>query len=313
MKIRRKIRADSILPTRVQNFFILHIFLAAKVFIWLAARLKEDQVKFLVRIFYLPFSGFNRKICRRNLASVFGSQGRTPAQLKQIHKAYLEYMIRFQAETLRCFSNTPGEWSKKVLLEGEAFLQAALKQGGGVMLVSGHMGTWWHIPGLLMSRGYKVNVVFNSFPFPIIENYLKQQAARHGMTLVFVDKGVPQLIRRAARNNEVVYLTFDVAVLKHHTNWLPFGSTKININPGPATLALRNKIPVHYVSSCHRDEKQTQATIHPETAISGKNSRKDSNDLSRQWAEKLYADIMRHPEQWWGWGFSDLPCGRTHK
>ncbi len=313
MTIRRKVRADSILPKRVQNFFILQIFLAAKVFIWLAARLKEEQVKFLVRVFYLPFSGFNRKICKRNLASVFGSQGRTPAELKQIHRAYLEYMVRFQAETLRCFSNTPGEWRRKVSLDGENILQDALNKGSGIMLVSGHMGTWWHIPCLLLKRGYKVNVVFNSFPYPSIENYLKQIAAKHGMTLAFVDKGVPQLIRHAARNNEVVYLTFDVAVRKRHTNWLPFGSTKININPGPATLAMRNKIPAHYVSSYYRDEKQTHAIIHPETMAEGKISRKNSNDLSRQWVEKLYADILRHPEQWWGWGFSDLPRVRVQK
>jgi len=306
MKTAQKIRSSLIVSKRSQDFWILQLFRIARGFIWLAEQLKEDHVKFLVRVVYLPFSHFNRKVCRRNLAAIFQPLNRNPAQVENIYRKYLEYMVRFQAETARCFSIGPTDLEKKVLLKGEAHLQETLKKGRGALLVSGHMGTWWHVPCLLAARGYKIKVVFNSFP-PPVERYLEQSARRCGIALSFVDRGVPKAMQHASTHNEIVYLTFDVSVRKHRPNWLPFGSTKININPGPAILALRHQMPAHFVSSFHGDPERSHAIIHPETLSENKNNPEHPNSLCRPWVDKLYSDVLVHPEQWWGMGFSDLP------
>jgi KDO2-lipid IV(A) lauroyltransferase len=313
MRNERKIRARPKMPKGLQDFLLLQIFFVAEFFIWLTARLGEKRVKFLARLIFVPFSHYNRKLCQRNLATVFRPLNRSPAELEHLYQAYLEYMIRFQVETARCFSIAPADLKEKVLLQGEAHLQSALKKGRGVLLVSGHVGTWWHVPCFLAAQGYKLGVVFNSFPYARIENYLIRQARRHNIELAFVDKGVQKLMRHAANKNEVAYLTFDVAVREGHSNWLPFGGTKININPGPAILALRYQIPVLFVSAYHGDDGLSHVIIHPEIIFGEKKSPENSNDLCRVWAEKLYSDILAHPEQWWGWGVSDLPCVRLRK
>ena len=309
MKTRRKIRVRARIPGGLQEFLLLQIFFVAQFFIWLTARLSEKRAKFLTRLIFVPVSLYNRKLCQRNFATVFRPLNRSPAELAQLYQAYLEYMIRFQVETARCFSIAPADFNEKVLIQGESHLQATLKKGRGVLLVSGHAGTWWHAPCFLAAQGYKLGVVFNSFPHARIENYLIRHAQRHGIELAFVDKGVQKLMRHASRQNEVAYLTFDVAVRRKHANWLPFGSTKININPGPAILALRYQIPVLFVSTFHGDDGRSHVIIHPEV----EQQAESPDQLCRLWADKLYADILLHPEQWWGWGVSDLPCVRVHK
>ena len=313
MKTERKVRARSKLPEGLQDFLFLQFFFVARFFIWLTARLGEDRAKFLVRLIFVPAARYNRKLCQRNLATVFRPLNRDPAELGRIYQAYLEYMIRFQVETARCFSIAKADLKKKVVVQGEAHLQATLKKGRGVLLVSGHVGTWWHAPFFLVAQGYKLGVVFNSFRYARIENYLVHHAQRHGVELAFVDKGVQKLIRQASRQNEIAYLTFDVAVRKGHANWLPFGSTKININPGPAILALRYQIPVLFVSSHHGDDGRSHVIIHPEIIFGDKSRPKNPDDICRSWAEQLYADILLHPAQWWGWGVSDLPRVRIPK
>jgi KDO2-lipid IV(A) lauroyltransferase len=296
------------MPKRLQDFLIVLGFYFARPLIRLISFLTETQARFLVRLLYRPFSGFNRRVCRRNLAAFFPPSARGSVDLKRLHRAYLEYMVRFQEETGRCFLSKTEDLEKKIWMQGETHLQETLKKGNGALIVSGHMGTWWHIPALLARRGYKLNVVFNSFPHPSIEDYLQRKAfARYGIKLTFVDKGIPQMMSQAAKNNEIVYLTFDVAVRKRHTNWLPFGSTRININPGPAILALRYGMPALYASTCHCDAHRSHVLIHPEIAPGPAGRKPDARDLCLAWTERFYAEVLLHPEQWWGWGFSDLP------
>jgi Kdo2-lipid IVA lauroyltransferase/acyltransferase len=311
MKKARKVRSKPILPKGLQNLMVLQIFLFLRALVWLAAHLPEKRTRFLIRTIYPPSAGFIRRVCHRNLIAFFPSLACDTARLKQLHRAYLDYMVRFCHESARCGFNSAQEIEDRVWLRGEEHLQETLRKGHGAMVVSGHMGTWWHIPCVLARRGHKVNVVFNSFPFPMIERYLVRHAARYGIQLAFVDRGIPRMIRRAARDNEVVYLTFDVAVRSRHSNWLPFGATKININPGPAILALRYGIPVLYGTTFHGDPNRSHIILHPEMVPD--REKKDPNNMCRAWVERLHSEIVLHPEQWWGWGFSDLPCVRRHQ
>ena len=302
----RKLRSRSLLPKKLQDFLILQIFYVARVFIRAAVFLNEPSARKLVRILYRPASRFNRRLCKRNLEAFFPAPHHGAERRERLYRDFLEYMVRFQEETARCFFIPPANLESKVWLNGEAHLREALKKGRGALIVSGHMGTWWHVPCLLAARGYKLNVVFNSFPFPPIEDYLRRSAARYGIQLTFVDKGVPRMMQRAAEKNEIVYLTFDVAVRQHHSNWQRFGATKININPGPAILALRCRIPVIYASTFHGDPQRSHVTLHPPT-FSDAAAGMRANDLCQSWVERLHSEILQHPEQWWGWGFSDLP------
>jgi lauroyl/myristoyl acyltransferase len=308
----RKLRARPNLPEGPKNFLLLQIFYLVKLFVWLAKRLPEKRMKVLTQMIFLPAARYNQKLCKRNMTSVFQAAGKTPSDIERLYAAYLKYMVRFQVETARCFTIEFEGLKKKVVLHGEEHLRAALERKRGVLLAGVHMGTWWHMPCLLGAQGHKLGVVFNSFPYAAIENYLSGHARRYGIDLTFVDKGVPGLMRRAAQQNEIVYLTFDVAVRKGHANWVPFGHTKININAGPAILALRNQMPVLYVSSFHGPE-HSHLIIHPELTAPLAQNLQGADQLCRILAEKFNADLVRHPEQWWGWGVSDLPRVRVRK
>jgi|GEM_PF-4281755 len=308
----RKIRARPNLPEGLKNFLLLQIFYLVKLFVWLAKWLPEKRMKTLARMIFLPASRYNQKLCKRNMTSVFQPLGKTEADVEQLYAAYLKYMVRFQVETARCITIDFDGLKKKVVLHGEEHLRAALEKKRGVLLAGVHMGTWWHVPCILGATGHRLSVVFNSFPFAAVEEYLARAAGRYGVGMTFVDKGVPGLVRRAAQQNEIVYLTFDVAVRKGHANWVPFGHTKINISAGPAILALRNQMPVLYVSSYHGPD-QSHLVIHPELTAAMAQNLQGADQLCRVLAEKFYADLVQRPEQWWGWGVSDLPRVRVRK
>lgn len=113
-------------------------------------------------------------------------------------------------------------------------------------------------------------------------------------------------MREVFQQNEIFYLTFDLIARKGYFNWLPFGRAGINIDPGPAILALRYQMMVLPIVTYHSDADHSHVIIHPEMSLENETGRLRPNELCECWLGLLHEQIKRHPEQWWAWGFADL-------
>lgn len=294
-------------PLRVRARLLLLsiLFQVYKLHVWLMGVLPEAGARRVARVISPLFVIPRRTHCRENLRRFFDPLGWTHVDRSRLQMANTDYLARLRVDISRGFVMSPEELRERVSLEGEHHLVNALNRGRGVMLVGSHMGTWWHAPGILAIHDHPITAVFNSIPLRGVEDYMRRFAARFNVSLTFVGQGAQAEAREIFRHNQVLYLSFDVTVRPSRSRWMAVGPAEIQIDPGPAIMAMRYRVPVLQITTTHVNPNRSIVKIHPETIIpKGKIDRADA--ICRGWLETLTTDILAHPEQWWAWNYSTL-------
>ncbi|MBD3228274.1 MAG: hypothetical protein GF329_08790 [Candidatus Lokiarchaeota archaeon] len=147
-----------------------------------------------------------------------------------------------------------GDLDKFFKLEGIEHLNNALKQGNGVVLVSGHIGNYLFLCSYLALRGYKVNFILEYATFRGILNPLR----KCGVKLIpsprpenkEIKPRIIKLIDRAFKNNEIVVVMHD-AGMKHHS-LIEFFGERCHTPLGGSFLAIKHNAPIipAFIKSC---------------------------------------------------------------
>ena len=253
-------------------------------------------------IFLLPTAPFRQ----RNFKRLLGPQGWTAGQYLRLHLAHGRYLSRLAVEISRLFAMSRAELAQKVSLAGEEHLRAALEKGRGVLLLSGHTGIWWHLPGILALRGYDVTAVFASAPARGWEEYFTALAGRFGVKLTFLGNGAGKTARQVFQRNGIFYLVFDLPVRESRHPWVQFGDAAINLDHAPAVLASRYGVPVLQAESFQTGSGLSQITLEPAAGPCAKQVNDSHEEALRRWIEQLKRQITAHPEQWWLWNIARL-------
>jgi KDO2-lipid IV(A) lauroyltransferase len=191
-------------------------------------------------------------------------------------------------------------------LNGEEYLRETLARNRGALVISGHTATWWTVPAALAERGYPVTAVFTPIHFRRVEKKLLAQTQRYNVKLAFVGRDAYLAARRAIEKNEILYLTFDVAVRANRARTFPFGDAWLPVDPGPAILAVRNGMPTLQAACVHMDDGRNNVSIYTPDPAELSPRTVTPDDLCRLWTDRLEKEVRLHPEQWWPWGYATL-------
>jgi lauroyl/myristoyl acyltransferase len=297
-------------PSKGPKLWLLGIVYVAivvgHVLIWLAGRLSRANARRLAGWITQRLEPLTRRRRHANLRMFFGSSGSAGEDLKRVDEAHLRYLARMRADIAQYFWKTPAQLRADVLLEGEDHLRQALALGRGALLVSGHTATWWLVPAVLGVMGYPVTVIFTPIRFKSIERKLLRLAQKYNVRVAFVGRDALKAVRRAAQRNEIIYISFDVAVRAKETETLPFGNGWLQLNPGPAVLAARNSMPALQAACVHHDDVGTRVSLYPADARETDPQQFSPPELCRLWLQRLEDEVRAHPEQWWPWGYVDI-------
>lgn len=281
-------------------------FTTGQILIWLACQLSARGAFRLSLWVSRRFEPLTRRRRQRNLNLFFRSSAKTAADLAAIDKAHLHSLARMRAEVARCFAKTPYDFKTNVHFEGEENLRAVLARGRGALVVSGHTATWWFIVGGLVARGYPVTAIFTPIKFKNVERKLLQLTDRFGARVAFVGRDALRAMRRAAECNEIIYLTFDVTVQSKRAAPIPFGGGALEIDSGPAILAVRNAMPVLQAAASHGPDGRNLVTFYPPEPDELAPETSSPDALCRRWMHRLEGEIQARPAEWWPWGYVDL-------
>ncbi len=181
-----------------------------------------------------------RRMIMEHLRMAFGEE-RDEAELQAIARGFYEHVFRTFFEVLRL-----GAWSRDTVLartelEGSEHLDAALAQGHGAIVISGHLGNWEIGGTALCRRGYPMTVVSQPQRHSLFQDYLAELRLRHGMALI------PLTSLRdcftTLRENRALALMIDQRVRKGGVI-VPFFGHPASCPPGPAAIALKTGAPV---------------------------------------------------------------------
>jgi Kdo2-lipid IVA lauroyltransferase/acyltransferase len=291
---------------RVKVALFVHAIVAlARVIVWFTCRLSYERGMKFAQWLTRKFEPLTRGKRARNFQWFFPATF-SPQQRAELDEAHQRYLARMRLEVVRAFEQSRDEALSIVDFVGEEHLRAALALNRGVLLIGGHTGTWWSAPAALPQRGYACTAVFTTIAFPVITRQLLRIAEKFGVKIAFVGDSAHAAVRHAVQQNEVVYLSYDVAVRLKHSIAMRFGAGTLMMDPGPAVLALRYKMPVVQVACTQVANRRLQVKFYPADDPTLVEGEEKPLQLCTRWLARLEDELRDNPEQWWAWGYVTL-------
>jgi Kdo2-lipid IVA lauroyltransferase/acyltransferase len=191
-------------------------------------------------IFVFECVRIRRKVTFENLQASFGEE-KTERELKRIaREAYINITITF-AEML-LFPKLHNRVLEMVDLEEVHLVREAAAKGRGVMLISGHFGSWEMNGASMTTSGIPVVIVAKRQANPYVDAWITRYRKELNMSIIGTGAPVKQLVR-ALRNGEVVGLISDQNAGKRGV-FVPFFGRPASTTRGAAELALRYGAPL---------------------------------------------------------------------
>lgn len=182
---------------------------------------------------------------------------------------------------------------KLFTFKGKNFIDAALKEGKGAILLTAHMGNW-EVAGMALSiLGYKLSAIALDHKDPRINDFFKKRRTSKGMEIISLGVSVKKCFR-ALKDNRLVAILGD-RDFSNSSYSLDFLGRKKKIPRGPAVLSLHTGAPIIPVIitrqglgcltfECLPPLRATNAT----TEI----------DLTKEYAKIIEDQIYKNPGQW---------------
>lgn len=185
-----------------------------------------------------------------------------------------------------------------VTVQGEEHLDRALRQGKGVILVTGHLGNLDIVAQVAVAYSYRVTIPVERVQPEKLFDLVTRARSHKGINLVPVGIEAVKAIRRALDNNELIAIAADRDVLKSGAKVNFFGK-ETTLPDAPAVLALRTGAPVLPARSLRYDRGRYGIEIRPPIVLQSSGNLKDDITANTQRiTDALESFISEHPEQW---------------
>lgn len=189
-------------------------------------------------------------------------------------------------------------------VDGLDALRDALDEGGGALVVSGHVGNWEIGGSGVAARGIPFDAVARRQDNPRVDRMVNRARNRLGMTIIPMG-GAGKKALRALRRGHVVGLVADQDA-RHRGVFVPFMGRPASTHRGPALLALRSGAPVFAAAAIRQPDGGYHVRMRrvPVPGVPGGEMAGEKDDGFGEWrltaalTAALEAVVREHPEQY---------------
>lgn len=182
----------------------------------------------------------DRRVVKKNLEVVLGkvNKKKLSYESRWVFRNFAKYLVDFFR-----FSKLDKNFIDKfVSIEGKRYLDEALSNGKGVIVVTAHLGNW-ELGGVIAALlGYPLNVIALSHTNRKVDNLFIQQRSMKGINVIPLGFGLRKCFRALSRN-EIVALLGDRDFSGQGIN-LDFFGKKAVVPRGPATFSIKSGAPI---------------------------------------------------------------------
>jgi KDO2-lipid IV(A) lauroyltransferase len=253
-----------------------------------------QSARVMGRIAYWLFRD-KRRIADENLRVIFPGE-LDATERRRLVKSLFAHMALNTADFLRFpHSAYPG---RRLEIEGIDLFVDLYRKGGGVILVSPHVGNW-EVGGMLLAEfGFPVNVVTESirprktrFKGDRTANLYRRRREAVGMKTIPLERsGIREF--RALKRGEILALVADRDISGSGED-VEFFNMKSRVPKGPAVLALRTGAPI-FVGVCVRSSHNRLHGIFEPVRYDSE----DVHELTQLLVKKMEHFIKQYPDQW---------------
>jgi KDO2-lipid IV(A) lauroyltransferase len=242
-----------------------------------------------------------RRVVMENLRRVFG-ETLTETQISGIAQAFYAHLLKFLGEFFMLPFLSAAKKEKLIRIEGGEHLLAALGQGRGVLLLTGHFGNWEvsTVAGIAQFREYHGR--FHFIRRPLKPKWFNDFVMRRFRQAGFgtLDKaGSLDEILELLEQNHIVVSIFDQFTVKKYGIPSEFFGHPAHTFKSLAVLAQFTGAPVIPSSSWREPDGTHVLLFEPPVGIVTEGRTRDIIAVNtKRFNEVLERIILRHPEQW---------------
>lgn len=289
---------------QIKNLRRYLVYLVVKLFVSIISSLpfkaKSSIGAFGGWICYLILKN-DRKKAEENIRLVFGNKF-SENEVKDIGEFSFINLGRNLIEALHIPKINPSDLKNYVSFEGLDHLDKALKKGKGVIVITGHIGSWEFFPASVSMIGYPTAIVARRYSNQWIDEMLKNLRAFHGTKVIVRKKGSEsQMIKESfkiLRNNEMLGLLIDQYTRRGFV-CVDFFGKSATAPTGPAVFAMRTGATVLPGCAIRKDKYNFLVKFYPpeEVIITG-DKEKDIYINTLNFTKAIERMIIEYPFQW---------------
>jgi KDO2-lipid IV(A) lauroyltransferase len=228
-----------------------------KLLIILLGRIPRRAAKFCsgsLGLVWFKIDSRHRDIALKNISIAYASE-LSPAQVVGLGKKVFQNTVHMIFDIAWAFRMDQEELLKYYTIKGYDNLKTALKQGKGVLLLTGHMGNFELLVGAFGSDPeYKMYGAYRKFDFEPLERLMLEERQRFGVTMIPL-RGAARKIDAILRNKDAVGTLLDQNADWYNGVFVDFFGRPACTNKGMAVLALRTKalvVPMYIAKTNNR-------------------------------------------------------------
>ena len=181
--------------------------------------------------------------------------------------------------------------------EGWDVLERAFAEGKGVVLVSGHVGSWELSGAYVAARGRPIDAIALHMMNPLSDEFFRRTRERLGMRVLFDDEAVRR-IPRAFKDGHAVGFLSDQSGKGLASTFVPFFGRPARTPRGAAVFALRGDLPMVFICAIRQPDGRYRAHLERVELVRTGDRDHDVDATVRRYTEILEKWVRRHPEQY---------------
>jgi KDO2-lipid IV(A) lauroyltransferase len=237
--------------------------------------------------------GRYRRVALKNLAMVYAEV--PDRERVRMARAVFHHFGEMAAEFLKLPQLSRASVDAMVTVEGEEHLRAALDQGRGAFIITGHFGNWEFLARWLTTHGYTLNVVARDARDPAATKVMTDVREGSGANVLYRGNSARAVLQSLKRNELVAILPDQNAA----DVFVPFLGVSTGTVDGPAVLHLKTGAPLVFSWCWRTPEDRFHILFEPPEVVEATGSRQA--DVARVMTlinAKLETQIRLRPTQW---------------
>ncbi len=249
----------------------------------------------LGRFAYSPV-GIRRRIVERHIAAAFPDY--TPAQIERTAIAAYESLGRTSIETAVLAGTSPEKITQLISeTQNWELFEAALAQGKGVILATGHLGNWELGGAYFAARGVSVAAITRRMQNPLFDRYLRGTRASLDVEVIH-DAVAVRRVPRALGEGKMIAFLCDQDGIGLASTFVPFFGRPARTPRGPGVFALRLGVPVLFACCVRKPDGSYRIAFENVAVTSTGNREHDVDQIVAGFTRQLEAAVRETPGQY---------------
>lgn len=238
-----------------------------------------------------------RNVAYQNLSDSFGSE-KSPRALQLILRKNYRHFGRVLMEFARLPILNRAEILDQIPVRNIEYFEAARRLQRGLFVMSGHFGNWEYMAAAVANLGMPAFCVFKEQKNLAIDGIIKQVRVGLGLQPFKVKGGAARGILSALKQKGLVIILIDQDAGRKG-KLIDFLGRPASTNPGPAIIAIKNRVPVVMAFGVREADGQIRIHFEPFPDIDQfADNDQGVKQFIIEYNKILERYIRKYPEQW---------------